>query len=124
MVEFMTWIFSLKSDAVVGPWIKDNLIVLGFIGSLPFFVYQLWWKNMQRIKALKDKSGSKQNEQAPLQVLNQINPSTLNQYLDSDEGKRVIWTIMNKHKNKLSEVKDEEDYSVTDDDPDDGLRDR
>ena len=53
MVEFITWIFSLKLDAVVGPWIKDNLIVLGFIGSLPFFIYQLVWKNIQQIKQLK-----------------------------------------------------------------------
>jgi hypothetical protein len=115
MVEFITWIFSLKLDAVVGPWIKDNLIVLGFILGLPFLIYQWWWKNMQRIKQLKTK---------PLQAMEQIDLTSIDQYLNTDEGKSVIWTFINNNQHKLSEVEHDKNYSVTNDDLDDGLRDR
>jgi len=55
MDEFIIWFFSLKMDAIVGPWVKDNLVTLGFILGLPFLVYRWWWQNVQKIKKLKEK---------------------------------------------------------------------
>lgn len=114
MVEFITWIFSLKLDAVVGPWIKDNLIVLGFILGLPFLIYQWWWKNMQQIKQLK--TGK------PLQTMNHTDLTPIDQYLNSDEGKRVIWTLINN--NQLSGVQHDKNYIDSLNDLDDRLHDR
>ena len=54
MSEFITWFFGLKMDAVFGPWVKDNLVTLGFIFGLPFTIYHWWWKNMKQIKELKE----------------------------------------------------------------------
>lgn len=113
MVEFMTWIFSLKLDAVVGPWIKDNLIVLGFILGLPFLIYQWWWKNIQQIKQLK--TGK------PLQAMNLIDATKFNEYLNTRQGEETIIRYIN---NKNSEVEHDKNYIDSLHDPDDELRDR
>jgi hypothetical protein len=31
MDEFMIWFFSLKMDAVVGPWLKENAMTISFV---------------------------------------------------------------------------------------------
>jgi hypothetical protein len=51
----MIWFFSLKMDAVVGPWLKENAMTISFVLGLPYLAYRWWWKNLERIRALKEK---------------------------------------------------------------------
>jgi len=55
MDEFMIWFFSLKMDAVVGPWLKENAMTIGFILWLPYYVMKCVHNNIQRIRALKER---------------------------------------------------------------------
>ena len=55
MDEFIIWFFSLKMDAVVGPWLKENAMTISFVLGLPYLAYRWWWRNMERIRALKER---------------------------------------------------------------------
>ena len=55
MDEFIIWFFGLEMDAIVGPFLKNNAVTIGFILGLPYFAYRWWWRNMERIRALKER---------------------------------------------------------------------
>ena len=54
MDDFLVWFFSLKMDAIVGPWLKDNAVTIGFILGLPYYIVKWIHSNIKKIKALKN----------------------------------------------------------------------
>ena len=55
MDDFIIWFFSLETDAIVGPWLKNTVLIIGFVLGFPFLVYRWWWRNIKQIRALKEK---------------------------------------------------------------------
>lgn len=64
MNEFLAWFFALETDAIIGPWLKSNVLIIGFVLGFPFLAYRWWWRNLKQIRALKNENLTKKEDES------------------------------------------------------------
>lgn len=64
MNEFLAWFFALETDAIIGPWLKNNVLIIGFVLGFPFLAYRWWWRNLKQIRALKNENLTKKEDES------------------------------------------------------------